>query len=73
MATKTAQAGPAERARLAQLPRAVIRAKLEELAVTLRELQVLIGNGLEEEVSAGPVRLRLTVTVGPAPGPGCKR
>jgi hypothetical protein len=69
MATKHPR--PRDRTRLQKLPRSVARAALAELAGLLRELAPLVGEGFTEDVAAGPVRLTLTVTVGPAAGPGC--
>ena len=71
MATKLTRSTPAERFRLAKLPRAVVREWLTDLAEVLRELLPLVGPGFSEEVAVGPVRVRIDATVGPAPGPGC--
>ena len=71
MATKLTRARPADRPRLANLPRALARERLAELASLLRELAPLVGPGFTEDVAAGRVRLTLAVAVGPAAGPGC--
>ena len=71
-ATKLSRSTPAERSRLAKLPRAVVRDRLTELAGALRELLPLVGPGFSEEVAVGPVRVRIDAIAGPAPGPGCR-